>query len=75
MQNRTTQTSSSASEMKVIFRATGFPVPINFGRLSSGDAKGKKLWRHPFTLRVAIRTLRIPAQKFTGVKPKGGQPQ
>jgi hypothetical protein len=51
------------AKLSVTFTETKFSVPINFnfGRPLTGDAKGSKPWRHPFTKRVAIRTPRIPA--------------
>lgn len=64
---------SNAVKLDVVFTNTEFSVPINFGRAVSGDAKCSKLWRHPFTKRVAIRTPRIPAQNFNSAKPQEEQ--
>jgi hypothetical protein len=52
---------SKAVKLPVTFTYNTFLVPINFGRSFFGDAKGTQLWRHPFTMRVAIRTPRDPA--------------
>ena len=60
-------------KLPMTFAYIQFSVPIIFGRAVSGDAKGSKLWRHPFTKRVAIRTPRIPAQNFNSAKPQEGQ--
>jgi len=61
-------------KLPVAFTYTKFLVPINFGRLVSGDAKGQKPWRHPFTtIHAAIRTARVPAQPFVGANPQEEQ--
>jgi len=52
---------SNAVKLPVTFTYNTFSVPINFGRSFFGDAKGTQLWRHPFTIRAAIRTPRDPA--------------